>query len=160
KAAGNSPALRDEAWGVLRNLFEEADKQTLVFWADRRFREEPERRIEILKVLAKKLQTDKDLPQLATVQQNIGEDLMKLSAGAAAAGDAAGARTRAEEANRYFTLALDFYRARNPNDQDMTTSALIEKKMEALLATTDYDEAARFAAGCIANNSSNQDTMG
>jgi hypothetical protein len=157
---GTNPALREEAWGVLRNLFEEADKQTLNFWADRRFREEPERRIEILKVLAKRLTADKDLPQLATVQQNIGEDLMKLAAAAARAGDAEAARKQAGLANSYFTLALDFYRSRNPNDQDMTTSALIQMKMDALLATTDYDEAAKFAAGCIANNQQNQDLTG
>jgi HEAT repeat protein len=160
KSQTNSAALREEAWGVLRNIFAEADKQRLQFWADRRFRDEPERRVEILKVLAERLIKDKDLPQLALVQQNIGEDLMKLSAAAAGGGDADAARKDAGLANQYFANALEFYRSQNKSDQDMVTSGLIEKRMEAFLATADYKEAAAFAATCIANYPSNQDLVG
>lgn len=153
------PDIRQRAWEVLRNRFpdETATVPQLFRWVDR-FKEEPERRIEILQVLAQRLVAAKDEANLATVRQNIGQDLMKLSEAAARAGDAAGATARAEEADKYFDLALEFFRG-NPN-QAMITSALLEQRMDALLASRQYPRAADFAASSIALNKQNQEAVG
>jgi hypothetical protein len=70
------------------------------------------------------------------------------------------AKTRAGEASKYFELALEYYRSKHGNDQDMTTGALTERLMDAYLLTGDYNKATDFAANSIAINTANQEAMG
>ena len=156
----SNPDVRQESWAVLRNLFDQADNAALTRWAERSsIKEEPDRRIEIYEILAKRLFAQKDLAQLATVQQNIGEDKMKLSDAAAAAGDFDLAKARAGEADKRFESALQFLQSRG-NNQDMATSAVMERRMDALLVSGDYPGATGFAADCINRNAANTDPMG
>lgn len=159
QSSETSERVRAEAWGVLQGLFadEKASNEQLNRWADR-FRDEPLRRIAVLQVLVKRLANQPDA--LAAVQQNLGEALMKLSNDAAAAGDYELARTRAEEADAQFDPALKYYRSKNPTDQDMTTSALVAQRIDALLAAKKFDDAVSFAAGSISISPSNQESMG
>ena len=89
----------------------DAPSDQLYKWADR-FKEEPERRIEVLQVLAKRQTAQKDLANLAVVRQNIGAELMALSHRARdrkdldAAVRADQVMRNAEEADKYFDLAL------------------------------------------------------
>jgi HEAT repeat protein len=155
-----SPNLRDEAWGVLRNLFAD-DTATLAglqTFADQRFANDPERRIEILQAEARRLTATKDLGTLASVQQNIGAELLKLAA--KSADDPAQTIKYAEEADKYFLPALNYYLDRNPRDPDMVTSALTDQHIDALLIARKYDEAARFGAARIGANNSNQEMIG
>jgi HEAT repeat protein len=157
KSPTEKPAIRQRAWTVLRKLFTDpsASNEALYRWADR-FKEEPERRIEILTVLRDRHTAARDLRDLATVQQNIGEDLMKLADAAARQNDLDRARTSAEEADKYFEQALGYYRNQNP----MVTSALMERRMDALLLSRQYSKATGFAATSISADAGNQEAMG
>jgi hypothetical protein len=157
---GNT-SVREEAWAVLRDLFNEADNGALGRWADRApIKDVPDRRIDVLNVLAKRLYAEKNLRDLATVQANIGDAKMTLVNDAVRAGDLERAKTRAGEADKYFDLALEYYRSKHANDNDMTTGALTERRMDALLAAGDYPKATDFAANSIAINPANQEPMG
>ena len=159
--------VRDESWGVLRNLFTDASAPNiqLAQYADR-FKGDPEKRIEVLKVLAQRLSAAKDEEQLAAQQQNLGAEYMQLATRAAQRTDLdAEAREQAvidnaEQADKYFDLALKHYRGKDPTDQGMATSNLIELRMDALLVSRQYKEAADFAAACIAANSQNMEAVG
>ena len=155
------PEIRKRAWEVLAKRFVDAPTEQLTRWADR-FRDpsEADRRLEILQTLAQRLTVAKDTATLAVVQQNIGEDLMILAASAARDGLDAQARAYAEEADKYFDQALQYYRSKNPNDQGMTTSALLEQRMDALLTSKQFGKAADFAAASIGINQANQEAVG
>ena len=168
-ARDTSPALRDEAWGVLRNLFTDrnATNSQLMLFADR-FKNDPERRIDVLRVLAERLtpaSDDKSQDSLASVRQNLGEEYIKLARRAAQRQDLDDAAREqavvenAKQADIYFDLALKHYRAKDPNDQGMATSNLLELRMDALLKSKQYDNAALFAARSIAANPENQESM-
>jgi HEAT repeat protein len=150
------PPLREKAWQVLRTLFADAPDEQLTRWADR-FRDEPDRRIEILKVLAKRLGAQGNKARLAETQQNIGASLMDLSAQSS---NGAEKIALADEADKYFEPALAYYRERKPNDQDMQTSALLDNRMDALLTSKQYIKAAGFAESSIKLNAANQEGMG
>jgi HEAT repeat protein len=165
-----SPALRDEAWGVLRNLFSDpsATNNQLMVFADR-FRGDPERRIEVLKVLAQRLtrqNDEKSQPDLANVRLNLGAEYMELARRAASRTDLEPAAREqavvenAKQADNYFDLSLQHYRAKDPTDEQMTTTDLLERRMDALLTSRQYTNAAEFAARSIAANSGNQESMG
>src|SRR5205085_6657386 len=133
KNPNEKPAIREKAWQVLRNRFPDssATPQQLAAWADR-FKEDPEKRIEVLKVLAKRLTADNDRAALASVQQNIGAELIELSNRAIKRGDLAETMNKADEADKYFEVALQYYREKYPTDENMTTSNLLEQRMDAL----------------------------
>jgi HEAT repeat protein len=160
-----NPKIRAAAWQTLSDIINDpnsrATNEWLNRWADRFPEDEqPGRRIDILKVLAGRLAAQNNAAQLATVQQNIGEALMVERAQASARGDQDLARARAQEAGTYFEHALAYYREKYPTDQNMTTSALVEQRMNALLASDQYDAACRFAAESIAANRGNQERLG
>ena len=165
----SSRAVRDEAWAVLRNLFsdESAGIQQLFTFADR-FRNDPERRIEVFKVLAQRLtplNDEKSQDALAAVRQNLGAEYMELAKRAATRNDLDPAARQqavidnAKLADMYFDLALKHFRAKDPNDTGMATSYLIELRMDALLTSKQYPAAAEFAADCIAANSQNLEAV-
>lgn len=155
------PAIREKAWQVLRNRFPDATatKEQLFRWADR-FKEDPDKRIEVLEVLAKRLTADNDRAELARVQQNIGAELWELSNRAAARGDLAETVARAVEADKYFEVALQYYREKYPTDENMTTSNLLDQRMDALLTSKDFDRAVQFASSSIKINKANEEAMG
>jgi HEAT repeat protein len=156
-----NPEIREEAWGVLRNLFDDPSATTpaLLQFAER-FRNEPERRIEVFQVLARRLTAQGDNAALAGVRLNIGEQLMKLSAAASARGDEPEVIRNAEAADKYFDLALQYYREKLKGPQDMTISGLLEQRMGALLISKRFDDAALFAASSIATDAANLEPMG
>jgi HEAT repeat protein len=165
-----SPAVRDEAWGVLRNLFADptATNNQLSTYADR-FKADPDRRIEVLRVLAERLTPLNDAAsqsQLASVRMNLGAEYMTLAGRAAQRTDLDAAAKQqavidnAKQADIYFDLALKYYRAKDPRDEQMTTSDLIERRINALLTSKQYGPAADFAAGSIGANPANQEAMG
>jgi HEAT repeat protein len=169
-AKDTSPSLRDEAWGVLRNLFTDrnATNSQLQAFADR-FKNEPERRIEVLRVLAERLTSasdEKGQDNLASTRQNLGAEYMALARRNAARQDLEPlARDQlvienAKQADMYFDLALKHYRAKDPTDQGMATSNLLELRMDALLTSKQYKQATEFAADSIAANPGNQEAMG
>ncbi|MEA2736333.1 MAG: hypothetical protein QOE14_2784 [Humisphaera sp.] len=165
-----SQSVRDEAWAVLKTLFSDpsAGNAQLAGFADA-FKGEPERRIEVLKVLAERLASSSD-PQsqssLASFRSSLGAEYMELAKRAAERPDLdAAAREQAvienaKQADIYFDLALKHYRAKDPRDQGMTTSDLLERRMDALLASKQYQTAADFAASSITANTGNQEAMG
>ena len=165
-----SQNVRDEAWGVLRNLFSDASatNSQLMQFADR-FKDDPEKRIEVAKVLADRLTPLND-PQsqsnLASVRSILGAEYMELARRAADRADLdpvareQAVIENAKQADIYFDLALKHYRAKDPTDQMMTTSDLLERRMDALLASKQYQTATDFAAASIAANSGNQEAMG
>jgi hypothetical protein len=156
-----NPAIREEAWGVLRNLFDQADPPVLMQWADRAvIRQNLEHRIEIYKAVVKKFIASASDNNLALARQTIGNDLMALSDASAQSGDVDLARARAKEADLYLKPALDYYAPRQPHNQTMITGALIEKRMDALLASADYSAAADFAATQIDQNPANREALG
>jgi HEAT repeat protein len=155
--------IRDAAWEVLRNLFEQTNSNTLRSWADRALiTQAPERHMEIYAVLLKRAIAQNDDDTLATVRQTIGEDQMKLSEAAARAGDAETAKERAKKAaDLYFAPALDYYASKHPSNQaTMITGALIERRMDALLAAAEYTSAAGFASDYIARDPANMEALG
>ena len=157
-----NPTLREDAWTVLRALLDEADNTTLARWADRAgVKENLDWRIDVLGILAKHLEAQQNLKDLATVNQNIGDAQMTLSDNASKAGDLDTARRRARTAEIVLDKALGYYRSKNPNNQqNMTTSALIERMMDARLASGDYPKASDFASASIAQDPSNLEAMG
>jgi len=165
-----SQSVRDEAWGVLRNLFSDpaATMGQLISFADR-FKGDPERRIDVLKVVAERLtplNDERNQDLLASQRQNLGAEYMELARRAEKRTDLdAAAREQAvmenaKQADKYFDLALQHYRAKDPTDQGMATSNLLELRMDALLASKQYAPAADFAASSIAANPGNQEAMG
>jgi hypothetical protein len=155
---------------VLQNLFTDpnAGNPQLQLFADR-FKNEPERRIHVLKVLAERLTSasdDRSRENLASVRQNLGEEYVRLARRAAERTDLdAAAREQAvienaKLADFYFDNALKHYRAKDPRDQGMATSNLLELRMDALLISKQYKEAAEFAASSITANPGNQESMG
>lgn len=156
--------IGSSAWRVLSNIFAEAGEdprqaQWLNRWADR-FRDNSERRLEVLQVLAKRLQVDDKRSELAAVRQNMGEELMRLSAAAQQGGDTQDAEERAAQAATMFQLALEYFREKDPNDKDMITGSLREQRLAALLTSRAYDDASRFASESIAANPAHHETMG
>jgi HEAT repeat protein len=136
--------VRDEAWRVLESWFPEFDKERLSALADRFMKEQPQRRVTILRALEKKLADEKDLRNLAITQQNVGETLMKLQ--------------RPQEAAAEFAAALKFYR--DNNEQNQFTEELVRLLMEAYLVGGDYARATEFAQQSLSLNDSYQRTVG
>lgn len=142
-AVESDPAVREQAWRVLQNLFASTPKEQLAQWADR-FRDQPARRLSVQLALRDVLEKEKDEVQLAVVRQNIGETYMKLNQPA--------------EATPYFKAALDYYRASRA--RDMVVEGLVGQYLDSLLGSRKYAEACKFAAESIAENPSDQQTMG
>ena len=166
----SSRAVRDEAWGVLRNLFADPNVTNgqLSAFADR-FKGDPEKRIEVLKVLAERLTPKNDADSqrfLAATRENLGAEYMEQARRANADKnlDPAAREEKvienAKQADSYFDNALQYYRSKDPTDQTMSTSNLLELRMDALLATKQYGAAADFAASSITANPGNQEAMG
>ena len=158
--------IRSAAWRVLGNIFAAAGQQPgpqqarwLNLWADR-FRDQPERRLEVLEVLAKRLLADDRPAELASVRQNIGTELMTLSQRAAEAGDTEQAEEHAAKAATVYQLALNHYLEKDPKNQAIVTGFLREQRLASLLASRNYQDSARFAAESIAANPVNQEPMG
>ncbi len=161
KSPAQKPNIRQRAWEVLYNRFYDptAPIEALNLWADR-FKDEPERRIDILEALATRLKAAQNEADLATVRQNIGEEKMNLAKAALRANDSQTAIARAQEADKLFDQALQYYYARNSSDRDMVTSALLEGRMDALLMSRQYPAAIQFATASIAKNHQNEEAMG
>jgi HEAT repeat protein len=138
-----SEAVRERAWLILESLFPHADEAQLAEWADR-FQAQPQRRLTILRALARKYQDARREEALAIVRQTIGETLMQTN--------------DFSEAAVFFKLALDYWQERRI--EGMHTEGLIERRMTALLRSRQYPEAISFASAQIARDRAQQQTMG
>jgi HEAT repeat protein len=142
------PAVRARAWMVLQELFPLATRQRLEEWAER-FKEQPERRLGVLRALEKKLGSPGDEEALAVTQQQAGECLMKLE--------------KPADAAKEFREALDYWRSRpagTGGGGGMYKEGLYQSTIDALLRSRQYPAGAAFAAMAIADSEENQQTMG
>jgi HEAT repeat protein len=141
--AETDTSIRDRAWQVVESFLPKLNKDKLASLAER-FREEPTRRLLVLKNLAAMQVRDKDLAQLAYTQQNIGETLMQLDHPA--------------DAEIYLRQALDYWQAQKV--ENMVTEQLIDRRTDALLRSKQYAEVARFGETLIARQTAYQQTIG
>ncbi len=137
-----SEAVRDAAWRVLEGLFPTAGAEDLNRFAQH-FRDQPQRRLVVLKALADALEKDRKDDDLAGVQQDIGALHLQLDQPA--------------EAVPYLRAALQFKKAQNFGA--MVLEGLVRQLMEALLESRQYAEAAAFAADSITTDPAQQQTM-
>lgn len=136
-------AVRNEAWEQFKGRLDSADIAQLSKW-DTQFKPYPERRIDVLKMLADRLLADKKLNDLAITRQNIGETLMQIKA------PEDRVVTNATDAAVFFKLSLDYHR--DAGSPENVTEKLIGQRLDALLAARKYAEAATFAGDLMAAN--------
>jgi HEAT repeat protein len=143
------PDVRSAVWTDLDKLLHTGTSQQINGWPDR-FRNDPEKRLEILYALRDAQAKDKDDYQLAITHQNIGETLMKLQT------------PRPDEAADNFQLALNYWRGegKDQGGADTMLDGLVGQTVDALLAAKKYPEAAAFAAKQIAVSPQYQQTVG
>ncbi len=142
-AEESDPQVRERAWRVLESLFPTMPADQLAGWVDR-FKDDPSRRLIVLKALAGKYVKDRKEEQLAYTRQSIGDGSMELNQPA--------------EAAPYYKLALDYWRGRGA--EDMVTEKLIEQYLVALLRARMYPEALAFGQELIAYKPVYQQTVG
>lgn len=143
------PDVRAAVWSDLDKLLHTGTAQQINGWPDR-FRNDPEKRLEVLYALRDAQAKDKDDYQLAITHQNLGETLMKLQT------------PRPEEAADNFQLALNYWRGegKDQGGADTMLDGLVGQTVDALLAAKKYPEATAFAAKQIAISPQYQQTVG
>ncbi|MGA2501049.1 MAG: HEAT repeat domain-containing protein, partial [Tepidisphaeraceae bacterium] len=110
--------VRARAWEVLQKLLEKGAVESLAVWARKPVIENlPERKLAVLSIIEKKLETAARPEQLAACHQNIGEVLLVLK--------------RPHEAAEKFKLALDYWKASGASPAVREPSTLL--LLEALL---------------------------
>lgn len=122
-------SVRDTAWGTFQKLLPSATEQQLIDWADRRFLQDPARRLPVLQELARRHETANKPDDLAAARQNIGDALLKLN--------------RPADAIGYFRPALEHWDARGANA--LTVAVIVKGLMDAYLASGRYADAVAFA---------------
>jgi hypothetical protein len=140
-------AVREKAWQTyMAVLLKGSDQQLLD--ESRRFRNEPERRIEVLRVLCNKLEKAKQPADLALQRQQLGAELLKLQ------------KPRPAEAARFFQQALDYWLTSNEAGGPLAVEELTRLQLLAWLAAEEYAAAIDFAEQAMARNPAHQDTVG
>jgi HEAT repeat protein len=145
--AGNraDPSVNNEAWQTLEPALPELSKELLVRWAGR-FGNDPVRQIIVLKALAARLTSDKELEDLADVQQQIADLSMRLRP------------PDVETAVANYRAAL-LYRQDNPGAWPGLPT-LRESYLRALLQARRYAEAIAFASETLTRDASQQSSIG
>lgn len=128
--------VREHAWSVFKSRLPYADVAQLSNWANK-FQQRPERRVEVLKVLADKFAAAKNMNDLALTRQNLGETLTRIP------GDEEQMVANAADAAVLFKQALDYHR--EAGAQPNVTEKLVNQYLDALLAARKYAEAGKFA---------------
>jgi HEAT repeat protein len=137
-------SVRDQTWVVLQSMLPNLPKEQLQQWSDR-FRQDPDRRLLVLKALSEKLVAARLEDELAGTNQNIGETLMRLN--------------RPEEASTYFDIALAARKQQRTVPGaviDMLTAQLLQSYLQARR----FDAAVTFASASIRENEQKQFIMG
>ena len=125
--------VRTHAWEVLQKLLEKGAVESLSVWARKPVIENaPERKLAVLSIMEKKLETAKP-EQLAACRQNIGEVLLVLK--------------RPHEAAEKFRLALDYWKTSGASPAVREPSTLL--LLEGLLKDKSFADAATFASEVI-----------
>jgi tetratricopeptide (TPR) repeat protein len=136
-----SQLVRDAAWKALAVLFPRLGIEQLNSLADR-FKDSPERRLTVLETLRDKLVPDKGRANdLAVVNQNIGEEYMRLGQYGPAAAN--------------FKAALE-----GGGRQGQVRELLVEQLIAAYLRAKNYEDATRFGSRLIGENPRYQTTIG
>jgi HEAT repeat protein len=141
KADEPDEEVRNAATLSLNRLLPSGDKRGLKQLADQ-FRQDPPRRLSVLKVLVTKLQQQND-PDLVLELQNLGQ----VQAQNGLYRDAAAS----------FKPALDQLIAQGQGNAVLET--LTEQYLQALLRSVQYPEAAKFAEAMIARDNGNAETV-
>jgi HEAT repeat protein len=144
KTNEQDPTVRERAWQVFQALLPTASKESLNNWAATRLAHDPTYRLAVLLALNAKLLQDRDLDNLAISRQRTGEAYVELG--------------QPDKAAQYFGPALDYWQSQNVSNE--VTENLVSEQMKALLDSSQYADAAHFAEKMIAQNRSQQQTMG
>ncbi len=136
------PSVRQRAWAVMTGLFPSAPQEQLADWADR-LKDDPERRLVVLKALADKQQQGKLEERLAYTRENIGHLLLTLK--------------QPTEAVVYLKQALEYWNTHEA--PPIVLQRLIALEMKALLNAKQYAEAAQFGSRLLKNDASQQQTV-
>ncbi len=136
-------SVRDKAWEVLQGFLPRLPKEQLMVWAER-FREAPDRRLVVLRVLAGKQLEDHEPEQLAFTWQGMAEAQMKLS--------------QPVDAGESLRKALEYWDSQRV--ENMVTEGLIEQRLDALLAGRQYANVVQFGQQLIARRPVYQQTVG
>lgn len=138
--------VRDRAWATYLAVLQKGTEQELVKEVKRHA--EPERQIEVLRVLCAKLEKSGQVRDLAYQRQNLGAALLKL------------AQPRPAEAARYFHQALDYWLKSNDPDRAAAVEVLTGLELKAWLQAREYTAAMRFSEETIKRDPTQQDTVG
>jgi HEAT repeat protein len=137
--------VRDAVWSDLRTVLHKGTAAELNDWQDR-FKDDPEKQLEVLQALHDALAKTNDKKQLAISDQNIGEILLSNL-------------NRPQEAIDHFQAALDYWQNGNQGEP-ARLPALVDDMMNARLKARQYADAAKFAAQEIKSNPSYQPVVG
>jgi HEAT repeat protein len=145
--AQNEPdaRVRDAVWSDLKTVLHNGTPAELNDWQDR-FKDDPEKQLEVLQALHGALAKTNDKKQLAISDQNIGEILLANL-------------NRPQEAIDHFQAALDYWQNGN-QEEPARLPALVGDMMDARLKARQYADAAKFAAQEIKSNPSYQPIVG
>ncbi|HVT87805.1 MAG TPA: HEAT repeat domain-containing protein [Tepidisphaeraceae bacterium] len=144
-------SIIERIWSVINDsILPKLTKEQLANLADAdQIRNEPKRRISVLKELERRLQQPGSEDELATERQNIAMTLMN---------DPNASNDSFKEAADYLKLALDYKKTQNV--PPVVIVDLMENRMKALLRARQYHDAVAFATESITTNDSNEPSMG
>lgn len=149
-------SVRTQAWRVMESIFPHLTPEQLQDLADRFKSKKPvERRLTVLKALAKELLDQRREDDLATVRQTIGSTLLNEMT-------AQNDPRVAAEAAEYLKEALD-YKLEYRKTHDVPAVVileLVEDRMRSLLLSRQYDDAITFAGESIKLDAHNQQPIG
>lgn len=140
-----SQKVRDEAWTVFQSLLADAPPEQLHQYADQ-FLDQPDRRVQILELLADQQRRAGQAEQLAYTEQNIGDAYMKLD--------------RYDRAVIHLKAAFGYWAQQSSGEQGMHVEGLIKGVLDAMLRSGQYQDAVQFAAPLLSADKKNQELVG
>jgi HEAT repeat protein len=138
------PAVREEAWNVLKTTFPKLPLEQLPsFWV-KQFSADPAKRLVVVRAWVDQLATTNNPGQLASARQVLGATLLELGQPADAAVQ--------------FRLALDYFLG--AGNQEMVVEQLVNQYLLSLLRARDYTTAQTFASELLGQKTAYQQTVG
>jgi HEAT repeat protein len=142
----SSPQVRDEAWKTLKVVLSGGSPEDLNDWPGR-FKDDPEKQLEVLDILQTALEKAKD-PKLLAINSETMADLYltpKLN--------------RPLDAIGKFQIALDYWQNEGKGDPS-ELEGLVSGMLDARLAARQWTEAVNFASAEIALSDKYQEVVG
>lgn len=137
------PAVREEAWLVLRSGFEKMPLEQLAGWSTR-FANDLARRSAVLTIVVRRHAASNDAARLAAARHALASTQQQMG--------------EPSEAAANFRLALDYYR--DQAGQEMIVEQLIDQYLQALLRGRDYRTASSYSSELLSGQASYQQTVG